>query len=644
MTMIRRLLILLLLAVSANATTRYVSHGGDNSDGSTWAKAFTSLNHLNAHMTVGDTAKFGVGKWFADRTTHETAIFIPTGGDASHVTVWSDSTWAASGGVITNYGEDTWNTAIIYGGDSITSWTQVGSTNVWYASRSITSDCWGSDVGWYALTQDDSMLIPLTNGSAVTVEGRLAFASTENRIYAWLWGNANPNNCEMIGACKPVVEFNSNQSYCKFYGLTLRVGKGGVVHWMGGATPCSYNLFWHCNLSVCGRDDGDNAAVVQGENRGVWSSYNGFVACDLSWAYNANQGGIGNAAACIYGMNHLRFDSCTFHHVRQGVYWKNDGPTDAPHAVGNVVSNSIFDGDVDNNESREGFTGTGGYGIWGAGNGYCDSIYGNIFKDISDLSIYAVYLLDYGRWFICNNTFYHTTQPMFKGSYSPDSTSIFKYNVVYDVTSGYFPLDLGDGVTISMEIDSNAYYDPTSSFGARGCGSTGTRTWSDWRSTCGYDLNSYNSLFGFNTTTYALPDTTDLTMNRTYGGQTWTRWGALQEETPCVVSHSLSYDALGQTSVTAIDTYSYDTDSTLTELKLIWDDDNNIAAPIDSAMKISGFGSPDSIGITGLSAGTPYYYWFVLDVGGCALDTSSVGTFTTASAGGSTGSYLKWRK
>jgi hypothetical protein len=199
------------------------------------------------------------------------------------------------------------------------------------------------------------------------------------------------------------------------------------------------------------------------------------------------------------------------------------------------------------------------------------------------------------------------------------------------LTIGY---DVRNCTGCDIVIDSNAYYS-TTTFKA-GCDESQNDTWTSWRSggDCNEDLNSWNYNYNLNLTTYALPDTTSLTMNRTYGGRQWTVYGAVQPlgEGECYnAPHTLVAVETTTTSVKVQDTYDYDTDSSLTRLTMIWDNDATIADPIDSAYITTSLDSPDTLEATGLSANTQYWFWFI-NIWGTCKDTSGYITRTTESS------------
>ena len=210
------LTILLILTGLSYATTYYVSKtGSDTNNGRSWAAAWRTENYTNGHIAAGDTVRFGTGKWF------NTRLHPPTGGTFNTRTVYACSTFSPA----------TWHNSIMSGGDSVTTWT-VYSGNIWQATKSG-SDCQG-DGTIATLSQNDSLMINMSSLGGVNAQGR--FYHNGTTIYAWLFGNGNPNTKEMIASCHEVVGLNhDSQKHILFYGLDFRMGKQGVIFFCDNA-------------------------------------------------------------------------------------------------------------------------------------------------------------------------------------------------------------------------------------------------------------------------------------------------------------------------------------------------------------------------------------------------------------------------
>jgi len=109
------------------------------------------------------------------------------------------------------------------------------------------------------------------------------------------------------------------------------------------------------------------------------------------------------------------------------------------------------------------------------------------------------------------------------------------------------------------------------------------------------------------------------------------------------VTHTLLCTDTTSTTIKISDDYNYDPDSTLNLLRLIWDDDASIVAPIDSVSITSSFTDPYTLQATGLTPETAYYLWFIVGAGTCK-DTSSSITRTTEATPPPSGNRVKVRK
>ena len=111
----------------------------------------------------------------------------------------------------------------------------------------------------------------------------------------------------------------------------------------------------------------------------------------------------------------------------------------------------------------------------------------------------------------------------------------------------------------------------------------------------------------------------------------------------CVTSHSVTWTDSSSSTLTTRDAYT--NDSTVTQLKLIWDDDTNPASPLGEDSIKTSIGNPETLTATGLSASTTYYLWWVLYNGTCTPDTSDMLTAkTTAAIPAATGGRVLIRK
>jgi len=189
-----------------------------------------------------------------------------------------------------------------------------------------------------------------------------------------------------------------------------------------------------------------------------------------------------------------------------------------------------------------------------------DSVYGCIFVD-GDHSIFyqadgqqSGGAVSNDTSFVGNNTFYNTGDFFYVGEFLNERCGLdhtIKYNVIHDYRPGAgFDGDVGgfgignyptdpECVPVFGVVDSNAYHDPDSSptFDKPGTGSGISIT--QWRASPSFDVNSVVSgsalltdpANGDYSPTASVP-----AMSLTYGGRTWTKWGAVQEsESPPVL-------------------------------------------------------------------------------------------------------------
>ena len=511
------------------AETYYVSMtGNDNASGTSWSQAWRSTTKVSNSLNAGDTVLFGTGKWF------NTQIVPPEGGGTAGWTVYACSTFAAGGD-----GSDSWNRTMISGGDSVLNWTQYdvsGGRNIWQASWSG-SGCWSgaasNDGGSrsFMLTQNDKLLKCVLSVGDINEEGKWTHIESSGRIYAWIENGQNPNNTEMISSCKPVFRFPSdNHKKIKLYGLDLRHGKQGVVLFTSGA--CDSIQIIHCRLKHVGHDFGENPAVIMSRAKNFDGPYFKFAShilirgCDISSSRGTAASYYEHAGTGIemYCTKYAVVDSCYIHDVYgNGVMWKNqDALSNDSIAVGNVVKFTTFENIVE-------------FGYVGGNNSYKDSVYGCTFINCGEAGMDPNHgsSIDFGRHFLCNNTFYRCSMFLWNRypMISNDSTCQFKYNIMYSNEADNPPDYYGNWVRMGpgqagYQIDYNIWYDPASSFdGLSTCGSS----WSAWQS-CGFDQHGAIANPGFanvSANNFSRPSST-AEINVTYGGKTWTRIGAWQ--------------------------------------------------------------------------------------------------------------------
>ena len=164
-----------------------------------------------------------------------------------------------------------------------------------------------------------------------------------------------------------------------------------------------------------------------------------------------------------------------------------------------------------------------------------DSCYGNILSGTGrGFRLDQEEQLASNSLYILNNTIYDVGDYFLAQELSAvgSGTTVVKYNVFYKVgSSPWLQLpNWSSGPT--LVFDYNIYYDsPVSNFSASltGCGSS--RTLTQWRA-CGYDAHSDTVNPGFTDAANGDFSRTSASneMNETYGGKTWTIYGAVQND------------------------------------------------------------------------------------------------------------------
>lgn len=625
-TMLCRALLLVVLFLStADAATYYVKTGGNNaSAGTSWATAWATIAKVNTSITHGDTVRFGTGRW------EGTSIVPPAGGTYSSRTVYACSTFTPA----------TRGLSVISGGEPVTGWS-VYSGNVYRASWSPAAgylDAGSDGKKSYTLSQNDRLLYPQASVAAVNVPGEFFHDPSGNFIYAYLWDSANPSTVTMRASSRPAVALTAeNQDHILFYGLDLRMGKAGTVLFRdpGGDGPGSDSIFFeHCNITRSSFMALENAAIIfiRGGGATPYDSSSGLAqyarwltvkACSIGVCVAEASGvlaHLGNGVSA-YDATDVLIDSTVFYNLDgDGYMVKNNYTCSEARCVGSQVT-----------IRNTGFENIGGFGFDGFSKGSRDSVYGCVFVNCD----YAAIELggwdsgsgdgpmDWGYHFICNNTIYQCANAF--QTRDPDNypKGKFMYNVIYDVTldgadDRYFAtLNRSGHPVCDVDIDSNWWYDPSSSFIAR-VGTNSSTSWAQWQS-AGYDANGWNGSMTFDIDT----PSSQAMQSQTYGGRTWTVIGAVQDEpAACAdtlvapVFESPANGATGQQNSVILDWSDSTQAGTVDVYDLQVDDNSNFASLTFSS---SPTDSRDTVTTT-LSYWTTYY-WRVRSRSDC--DTSA---------------------
>ncbi len=539
MKYILTIFILSLLVCSVSATVRYLAPVGTSVSGD-WVGHLTTVAGLNAVMVVGDTARMAPGTYKGTPLvppTHESEMAPWTGAgacDTCTTTYYVCSTWVSEEDI----GEESnWNTAIITGADTVDVWDNP-SGNIWKASwdggvlgndhDSIACVTWGST---------DSLLKPaLTN---VVTEGESFYDNIDDSLYVYLNGGGDPNDFIIYASRQTSLRMNGarHSDYMYFAGIDFRIGQTATVDF---SFLTNNAMFQHCNLSRMSWTSlsGNGGVVASTETSGAtWGGYISFIGCDISWSKDTRTGSFSHgdgAGFSIYSQHHWLWDSCVIHNTQSsGIYLKESFPTnDIPviRDTGTTIRYTTF---------RD----IGSMGIEFYRKSYRDSVYGCIFDGVNTdpshdggtataigVNICCASPQDNdGEIFIANNTFYNcgttfkTTRDDALGGH------IFKYNVSYDrdgVGDWMFFFELSQA---DFDIDSNIWHDPDIVFSVDT--NVTDLNFTQWQA-AGQDANSDTTDPGLNDPAngdYSRPNAPP-EMNVTYGGRTWTIFGAVQND------------------------------------------------------------------------------------------------------------------
>jgi hypothetical protein len=479
----------------------------------------------------------------------------------------------------------------------------------------VGSDCYEAK-RCYTLAQNETLLEWQTTLGGVTQPGRFYHDITKDTLYAWCYGGGDPDNYDMEASCKEVVDLYEGGSYTTFWGLDLRYGKQGVFFFGGLDKPDSVFID-HCYMSGVSHTSGENPALVfcaaATSDTTAFGYFNRVRSCSLGNAYNdAFDHGNG---ICVYSESYFVVESCFIF---------------APIKIGIQFKHGYDIGLLRNNVARfNTIVGASVYGVDIWENPYNDSLYGNTLIGGNTIESRAFYVRGSdppvgGYINIFNNTMYNWGYTGLEaggaGGGAPGSK--FKYNIQYDDNTEVEPLSrIGPTETTHWTIDSNLIYADVYQWMI----DWDWKTLSAWRNNYGYDVHSDTgyALIGFRD-----PENGDFSrpgssqeMNLTYGGKTWTRYGAWQP--------SASLDTTPPANITNLATSS----PTSNSIRLTWTapgDDGNVGtasrydiryststitqANWPSATPVSGeptpqvAGTSQSMTVTGLNSSTTYYF------------------------------------
>lgn len=258
---------------------------------------------------------------------------------------------------------------------------------------------------------------------------------------------------------------------------------------------------------------------------------------------------------------------------------------------------------------------------------FVDTVYGHALAAVGYLASYSgddirffdlKYCIDNGTALTCATCEDEQSDLYFSTAYDDDVA--FYYTIMVQVLdAGENPVEgarvrVRDGYGVEREVDS------TNANGVDSISVKVARYFRTSTDSTGFNDFEIHAILGADSVTM---DTCTVTCNN----KTFTL--TLSAPLPCAASQTSDTTGVTFEGFTAIDIYSYDTDSTLQSLTLLWDDDGDPASPLGSPQKTSNFGSPDSLPVTGLDPETDYWFWWILQNGTCAPDTSAPFALTT---------------
>lgn len=547
----RRLLVIgLILVVGLSGTqgaNRYVSPNGSNtSPYDTWAKAAQHPNVLNGVTAAGDSVLIAPAQY------DTVDIRPPRAGTTFTVYTCSTATEAYRSATILSGG---WTPA--------GTWYQRGSTNIYTYSATVPPR-WNAYQSYTtALAQDGVMAHSVTRSSAQDLDdldeaGEYFYDDTgTDSIYFWPFGGGDPDSYAIRFSQHPVVRFMfGDQDRIKFIYLTMEMSAKSVVtlcHSDGNSDVSDSVWFYNCNLWRAGDTYAANNTGVIGSGLpsgaapsaiNDWGRFLHIVACSIDHAWSPDNDLSGGFGFETYSQREFLIQNNWFgpNLKAGGIGFKNGSTETATWCFGGVViGNTIMGGRV---------------GMWlgpkidsliVCGNYIQSSGYRGI--DIHSTFSNVIYP---GRIKIFNNTIWNPTGATAGGeaitiSQMPGDSTLrneIKYNIIFDTTSVIRAIGFVDQeATVRnpepyWDIDSNMYYHSPGAFSSRfyaGSPCSGT-DWTAWLACFrGFDAHSTNSTnpnFTASQTPVLSREGTSEEMNRTYAGQTWTRFGAWQPSAP----------------------------------------------------------------------------------------------------------------
>lgn len=542
-----RLLLAFLLCVfgTTQATTYYIKPTGSNaSAGTSWATAWAHPNYTNNRISTGDTVRFAPGRY------DTTCIRPPRGG-----TSWT--VYACSS--LTNV-DSCRTTTILSGAMPVTdSWVSLPASV--YRHNGTIAEVGGAwSAGEMIVEQSGTLFAGQNTVGAVNNAQESYYDPATDQLYIYGIGGANPTGTTVRVSQRPVVRFDyGDQDMIQFIGLTMEMGYQGTIilaHSNMGADASDSIWVMHCNVQKAGTSEsGTNVATFYaGMQSGGYPTtvanlgrYNKAVACTVRSARDLADYSSG---IDLYAQEYFTIDSCYVgdynnspYSLYFGIGFKFGQTGTGPRARSNIISNTT----VVNSRA----------GIWWGSRQVDLFIYGNYILDCQyrgiDIHSTLSNLPYMGNCRIYNNTIYNcgsTVDPdageaIMISPWGQDSAGVndIRYNVIFDtatvatytisfVTQGGEAPQQTPALETVWDIDSNMYWRGSAgSFGTRFTGNSGCSgtNFASFQS-CGFGANDVitNPIFDASHTKTLTRISSNQEMNRTYGGKTWTRYGAWQ--------------------------------------------------------------------------------------------------------------------
>ena len=532
-----------------NATTRYVSKtGSDGYTGASWAQAWQTINKVNTSTVGGDTVVFATGIWREE--------LVPKAGSSGDRTCYIDSMFYAVGTDTLHY--PTRRVAWIFGADSLSGWSLV-SGNIYSCSYTA-----GADYSFPSLFQGNNVMWGKSS-SSLTAAGQFYYNSSAHTITAWAYGGGNPNQYDIEATDRGGIAHAVGGNYVAVIGLGFKYGDGRIVASGSSSARNEVSDFTmsHCYLANSAGWFGINPSLIYTGKIEPDTYHNDrwrIVACSLGSVYAWTGTGdnptwpqteLPSEGNCVtwYSNWYGKIDSnVTFGHQSEaGFYLKCNLSVSYTQQANNYDTicynflklDSIPKAGLDYDIAMT------LYGIRIFGDSRHTRVFGNAVQYANngvliDYSTYQSPAAIPGDNIVSNNTFYECAHALREGDQEgttgkTNTGNVFKYNVIYNsALTTNSPLAVNQIQIASnaefTQIDSNKYFDAASTSASI----YNSQSWATWTATWDNHSSTNNVNPGFTDGThgnFARPSASG-EMNSTYGGRTWTKYGAVQDVIP----------------------------------------------------------------------------------------------------------------